>query len=122
MGKGIANTAAIQVDDVILLAARENHAAAKSVGTVRTNQARFEQPLQGIAEGLQVRAQIAATGISDAEFFDEPRIVHPALSEILNAFRIAVQFQLIEGGRMREQLGGGGEFFLNIGEALAKRE
>ena len=29
---------------------------------------------------------------------------------------------MIEGGRMREQFGGGGEFFLEIGDALAKRE
>ena len=83
MGEGIANTAAIQVDDVILLAAGENHAVAKSIGALRTNQARFEQLLQGVAEGLQVRAQVAAMGIADAEFLDEPRIMHSALNEIL---------------------------------------
>jgi hypothetical protein len=90
MREGIANTAAIQVDDVILLAAGENHAAAKSIGSLRTNQARFKQPFQGVAEGLQVRAQVAAARIADAEFLDDPRIVHSALSEILNAFRITV--------------------------------
>jgi hypothetical protein len=89
MRKGIANTAAIQVDDVILLAAGENHAVAKSIEALRTNQAGFEQPFQGIAEGLQVRAQVAAAGIADAEFLDESGIVHSTLSEILNAFRIA---------------------------------
>src|SRR5258708_7333285 len=122
MREGIANAAAIQVDDVILLAAGENHAVAQSIGALRANQARFEQPFQGVGEGLQVRAQVAAAGIADAEFLDDPRIVHSALSEILNAFRITVQFKLIEGGRMREQLGGGGEFFLEIGDALVKRE
>ena len=80
MGEGIANAAAIQVDDVILLAAGENHAPAKGIGALRTN----------LAEGLQVRAQAAAMGIADAEFLDDPRIVHSALSEILNAFRITV--------------------------------
>ena len=122
MREGIANAAAIQVDDVILLTTREDHAAAKSIGALRTNQARFEQTFQGVAEGLQVRAQVAAAGIADAEFLDDPGIVHPALREILDAFRITVQFELIEGGRMREQLGSGGEFFLEIGDALAKRE
>src|ERR1700722_2575581 len=39
MGEGIANTAAIQVDDAILLAAGENHPAAKSIDALRTNQA-----------------------------------------------------------------------------------
>ena len=122
MREGIANAAAIQVDDVILLAAGENHAAAKSIGSLRTNQARFKQPFQGVAEGLQVRTQVATAGIADAEFLDEPRIVHSALREILNAFRITVQFKLIEAGGVREQLRGGGEFFLEIGDALAKRE
>ena len=62
----------------------------KSIAALRTHQARFEQPFQAVAEGLQVRAQIAATGIADAEFLDEPGIVHSALREILNAFRITV--------------------------------
>jgi hypothetical protein len=61
MRKGMANAAAIQVDDVILLAAGENHAVTKSIAALRTHQARFEQPFQAVAEGLQVRAQIAAT-------------------------------------------------------------
>jgi hypothetical protein len=69
-----------------------------------------------------VRTQVASVGIADAEFLDEFRIVHSALSEILNAFRVAVPFKLIEGSGVREQLGGGGEFFLEIGDALAKRE
>ena len=46
MRKGMANAAAIQVDDVILLAAGENHAVTKSIAALRTHQARFEQPFQ----------------------------------------------------------------------------
>ena len=75
---------------MIQLAAGENHAAAKSIGSLRTHQARFEQLLQGVAEGLQVRAQVATAGITDAEFLDELGIVHSALNEILNALRITV--------------------------------
>ena len=90
MREGIANTAALQVDDGMLLAARENHAVAKSIEARRTNQAGFEQPFQGIAEGLQVKAQVAATGIADAEFLNEPGIVHSPLREIRNALRITV--------------------------------
>ena len=90
MREGIANTAALQVDDGMLLAARENHAVAKSIEALRTNQARFEQPFQGIAEGLQVKAQVAATGIADAEFLNEPGIVYSPLREIRNALRITV--------------------------------
>jgi hypothetical protein len=52
MREGIANAAAIQVDDVILLAAGEDHTAAKGIGALRTNQAGFEQLFQGVAVGL----------------------------------------------------------------------
>jgi hypothetical protein len=106
---------------VILLAAGENHAVTKTIGSLRTNQARFEQPFQGVAEGLQVRTQVATAGIADAEFLDELGIMHSALRETLNAFRITVQFKLIEAGGVREQLRGGGEFFLEIGDALAEK-
>jgi hypothetical protein len=39
---------------------------------------------------LQVKAQVAARGIADAEFLNEPGIVHSPLREILNALRITV--------------------------------
>jgi heme/copper-type cytochrome/quinol oxidase subunit 2 len=98
MREGIANAAAIQVDDVILLAAGENHAVAKSIGALGANQARIEQPFQGVGEGLQVRAQVAAAGIADAEFLDDPRIVHSALREILNAFMFVPHCVLVPAG------------------------
>ena len=43
---------------------------------------------QGIAEVLQVRAQVTAARIADAEFLDEMVMVHAALGHIRNAFGV----------------------------------
>ena len=81
---------AARVEPKIVLIRTSTSAVAKSIEALRTNQARFEQPFQGIAEGLQVKAQVAATGIADAEFLNEPGIVYSPLREIRNALRITV--------------------------------
>src|SRR5215469_1236233 len=67
-------------------------------------------------------AQVAAVSVANAEFLDEGGIVHPTLSQILNAFGIAVQFELIEGGAVLKQLRRGREFLLEVGDAVAKGE
>jgi hypothetical protein len=120
MREGIANAAAIQVDDVILLTAGEDNAAAKSIGALRSNQARIEQTFQGVAEGLQVRAQVAAAGIANTEFLDEPGIMHTAPGQIIHAFAMAMQLELVEAGGMSEQLRSGSEFFRKVRDTLAE--
>lgn len=103
MWKCVCNAAAIEVDDAILLAARKNDAAAKSILALGTDQYQFQQPFQGITQLLEMRAQIAATRVADAEFCDQSGVVHSALGQILNAFLIAMQFELIKGGGVLEE-------------------
>src|SRR5215467_16082929 len=69
-----------------------------------------------------MRAQVTAARVSNAEFFDQSSIVYATLGQILNAFWIAMQFELIKGGGVLEQLRAGRQFLLQVGEALAKRE
>ena len=96
MGKCVSNAAAIEVDDATLLAAGKNDAAAKSILALGTDQSHFQQPFQGITQLLEMRAQVAAARIANAEFLDQSGVLHPTLGQILNAFRIAMQFELIK--------------------------
>ena len=66
MGEGGADTAAIEVDDVALLAAREDHATAESVAALRVDQTGVEQPVEPVAVGHEVMTQVAARCIADA--------------------------------------------------------
>ena len=122
MGKCVSNATAIEVDDAILLAAGKNDAAAKGILALGTDQSQFQQPFQGITQLLEMWAQIAATRVADAEFCDQSGVVYSALGQILNAFRIAMQFELIKGGGVLEELCAGRQFLLQVGEALAKGE
>ena len=90
MGEGTANAAAVQVDDVILLAAGEDHAPAKRICALRINQACFKHPFQRVAEALQVSAQIAAASLANPEFCDELGIMHAAPGQVIHAFAMAV--------------------------------
>src|SRR5215470_11888759 len=54
-----------------------------------------------------MRAHVAAARIANAKFLNQSGIVHPALSQILNAFRIAVQVHLIKSGGVLEELRAG---------------
>ena len=67
-------------------------------------------------------AQVAAARVAKAELLNQSGIVHPALGQILNAFRIAVQFHLIKSGGVRKELSRGRQFLLQVGHALAKGE
>src|SRR5215467_4319675 len=69
-----------------------------------------------------MRAHVAAARIANAKFLNQSGIVHPALSQILNAFRIAVQVHLIKSGGVLEELRAGRQFLLQVGEALTKGE
>ena len=80
----------VQVDDVILLAAGEDHAPAKRICALRINQAGFKHPFQRVAEALQVSAQIAAASIANPEFCDELGIMHAAPGQVIHAFAMAV--------------------------------
>src|ERR1700722_19609232 len=69
-----------------------------------------------------MRAQVSAARIADAEFLDQGGIAQSTLRQVVNAFRMAVQFELIKTRSVLEQLGCGCEFFPQVGDALAKGE
>ena len=62
-----------------------------------------------------MRAHVATARVANAEFFNQSGIVHPALGQILNAFRITMQFELIEGGGVLEELRAGRQFLPQVG-------
>ncbi|HWO39678.1 MAG TPA: hypothetical protein VNO32_63730 [Candidatus Acidoferrum sp.] len=120
MGKGGAHTAAVEVDDAMVLAARKDHPAAEGILTLRADQADFEETFQGIAEGAEMRAQVSAARIANAEFLDQGGIAQSTLRQAVNAFGMAVQFELIKTGGVFEQLGCGCEFLQQVGDTLAE--
>ena len=66
-----ADTAAIQVDDVTLLAAGEQDAAPEAVPALPADQPGLAQRLEGIAEGRQMAVQSPAGSVADTQFFNE---------------------------------------------------
>src|SRR5437773_11739304 len=69
-----------------------------------------------------MRAQVSAARIANAEFLDQGGIVQSTLRQVVNAFGIAVQFELIKTRGVFEQLGSGCEFLLQVDDALAEGE
>src|SRR5580658_9804494 len=122
MGKGSTHTAAVEVDDAMVLAARKDHPAAEGILTLLADQADLQETFQGIAEGAEMRAQVSAARIANAKFLDHGGIVESTLCQVVNAFGMAVQFELIKTGAMFEQLGCGCEFLQQVGDALAEGE
>jgi hypothetical protein len=105
-----------------LVAQGEDHALAESIATLWVDQAGLAQPIQGVAKCLEVRTQVSAGSIADAEFLDELSIVYATLGQIVHALAMTVQLELVEGGGIGEQLAGGSEFFAEVGNAVAKGE
>src|SRR5215472_2795386 len=71
MRESAADTTAIQVDDLTLLAAGEQDAAPEAVVALPADQPGPAQRLEGIAEGRQMAVQIPAGSVADAQFFNE---------------------------------------------------
>ena len=90
MGKGGAHTAAVEVDDAMVLAARKDHSAAEGILPLLADQPGLPEKLQGIAEGAEMRTQVAAARIANAEFLNQGGIVYPALRQVVNAFGMAL--------------------------------
>ena len=51
--------------------------------------------------------QVSAVSITDAHLLDQGGIVQTALPQIADRFRMAVELELIEGGRLLQQPGNG---------------
>ena len=68
--------------------------------------------------------QVSAGSITDAEFLDQGGIVQSALLQIARRFRMAVELELIKGGRLLQQLGNGSgrQFLFEKRHRLAERQ
>ena len=62
------DTAAVQVDDLAVLAAGEDDAPAEGIAAVVIDQADFQQQIERTAPGGQMTAEVSAQSITDAEF------------------------------------------------------
>ena len=69
------------------------------------DQAAVEQQIERVAQGGEMAPQVSAGSITDAHLLDQGGIVQTALLQIADRFRMAVELELIEGGRLLQQLG-----------------
>jgi len=69
MGKGGANTAAVEVTDAMVLAQGRSPRRQRILALL-ADQAGLQEKFQGIAEGAEMRAQVSAARIANAEFLD----------------------------------------------------
>jgi hypothetical protein len=102
MRKSCSNTAAIEVHDLAMLAAWEDHTPAESVAALVINEASVEQQIERIALGREMTPQVPAGSIANADFFEERGIPQSTLCKILHCFRMPVELQLIKGGGLRQ--------------------
>src|SRR5215472_12254732 len=91
------DTAPVEVDDLVVLPAGEDHASAEGVATLVVDQTRIEQQLQRIALGSEVTPQISAGSIADTEFLDDGGILQSTVLQITGRFRMPMELKLIEG-------------------------
>src|SRR5215469_13313939 len=122
MGGSMAEAAAVQVHDAILVPTGEGHALAQNLAALGIDQPDLAHPFRGVAKGLEVRTQACAARIADAEFLNELRITYATLGQILYALAMTMQFQLVESSGLGEQLGTRSELFGQVSDALMERE
>ena len=82
MGEGRADTAAIQIHHLSVLATGEDNTPVEGIAALRVDEADTLQRLQGITLVGEMTPQISAVSVADAEFFNQSRLVHSALFEI----------------------------------------
>src|SRR6266853_879358 len=79
MGEGDAGTAAVEVNDTSASAAREDDAPVESVAALWVEQAETLQEIARITLSGEMPAQAPTRGITDAQFFDQGKIVQSSL-------------------------------------------
>ena len=123
MGEGSADTAAIEVHNLSVLAAREDNAPVEGVAALRIEQAETPQEFARIALSGEMTAQVPARGITNPQFFDQGRIAQSSLLKIAPRFGVAIELLLIESGGLLQhggRVGGRNAFLLKVGETLAE--
>jgi hypothetical protein len=125
MGKGIAQTAAVEVDNASGVTAGEDDATVESVAALRVDQANLAKKIETIALSGEMSAQASAGSIADPQLFDQCRIVQSASLKITQCLRVAIELLLIERGHLIKHCGRVDErsaLLLEVGKTLAERE
>ena len=97
MGEGRADTAAIQIHHLSVLATGEDNTPVEGIAAPRVDEAGALQRLQGVALVREMTPQISAGGVADAKLLDQSRLVHSTLFEIPERLGVARELLLIEG-------------------------
>jgi hypothetical protein len=97
MGEGGTETATVEVDEVSILVAGEHHAPVESVLALPVDEAEALQEIESVAARHKMTPQAPAGGVSDAEFFEQSRLVHSTLFEVPERFGVVRELLLIEG-------------------------
>jgi hypothetical protein len=74
MGEGGSDTAAVEVEDTLALAAGEDDSPIEGVAALRVEQAETTQKIESISLSGEMTAQAPAGSVADAQFFDQDRI------------------------------------------------
>jgi len=124
MREGGADTAAIEVHHLCVLAAGEDNPPVEGVAALEVDETGALQRLQGVALIREMAPQISPGGIADAELFDQSRVVHPTPFEVPQRLGMARELLLIEGCGSLQRVGsvGWGALLLEISQALRKGE
>src|SRR5580693_280462 len=100
MWESAADTASVQIYDLAILSAWENHTPAEGIAALIIDQAHVEKPIERPAESGEMATKISAMRITDAQFLDTSGITQSTLLQILCRFRMPVQLQLVESMRV----------------------
>jgi hypothetical protein len=76
------DTAAVEVDDALILATREDQTPVEGVVARGVDQAEAPKQIEGTALCHEMTAQVSARGIADPQFPYQGGIVEPASSQI----------------------------------------
>jgi hypothetical protein len=105
MGRGVAQAAAVEVDNASAVTAGEDDATVKGVSAQRVEQANLAKKIERIALSGEMPAQASAGSIADPQLFDQCRIVQSASLKITQRLRVAIELLLIKRGRLLKHCG-----------------
>src|ERR1700690_1308549 len=108
MGRGVTDGAAIEVHTISLrIAARKHDAPAEAVTTLRIDESGLKELIQRITTCGEMAPEHAAGCVAQAELVDQIGIAEATLSQVVNGFGAAMQLELVKGGGLVQQAGGG---------------
>ena len=105
MREGGAGAAAVEIDDMFLLAQREDDTPIESIRPLQVEQADLPQQIEGITLTREMTTQASAGGTTDLEFLDQAGIMQSAPVEIVHRFGVVIELLLIEHGSLLKHVG-----------------